>query len=249
MLMGLVAACGAGVAAAASTKFPLPVLEFDFGATVSPDVLPKKEMAPVGVSIVGRVKTRDGSHPQALREIVVDVDRNVEVDFRGLPVCGGKRRGDPRPGVRELRKKCRKAIVGRGKAWLTLSSGNDDPLRAYTTLTAYNLGIGSRTLAIVGGVPGVSTVKLRRSGSGWKAVVQIPKIRGGSGSITAFRLNLRRSFFHRGQRKSFLSARCPDGKFVVMTPKLLFKNEARIPGVAAQTVLKGSLAVPCKPKG
>jgi hypothetical protein len=30
---------------------------------------------------------------------------------------------------------------------------------------------------------------------------------------------------------------------------VLFKNEAQIPGVASQTVLKGGIAVPCKPKG
>jgi hypothetical protein len=32
-------------------------------------------------------------------------------------------------------------------------------------------------------------------------------------------------------------------------PKVLFKNEAQTPGVAATTVLKGSIAVPCTPKG
>jgi hypothetical protein len=47
----------------------------------------------------------------------------------------------------------------------------------------------------------------------------------------------------------YLEARCPDGVFKVSSPKTVFKNEAGTPGVASVTVLKGSLALPCTPKG
>jgi hypothetical protein len=72
-------------------------------------------------------------------------------------------------------------------------------------------------------------------------------IAGGSGSVLDFRFKLGRNFRFRGQKRSWAMARCPDGVFKVKTPKTVFKNEARTPGVGAQTVLRGGLAVPCKP--
>jgi hypothetical protein len=36
---------------------------------------------------------------------------------------------------------------------------------------------------------------------------------------------------------------------ILCVSKLLFRNEARVPGVAAQTVLKGGIAVPCTTQG
>jgi hypothetical protein len=250
----LAATIGAGAATAAKTSLPLPVLEFDLDADVSPKSLPKKELAPAGFSIFGRVGTRDGSYPSALREIVLNIDKDVEVDFRGLPVCKGGRH-DVRRRPDELKRLCREAIVGTGEAKLVVSFPNLAPIRMHTELTAFNLGIGSRSLAVVGAIghpaPAliVAVVKLRRLGRGWRAIVRIPRIAGGAGSLVSFRINLKRFFFYRGERKSFLSARCPDGVFKLSLPKLLFRNEARIPGVAAQTVLKGGLAVPCGPMG
>lgn len=71
----------------------------------------------------------------------------------------------------------------------------------------------------------------------------------GMGSLIDFKFTLGRTYTHKGKELGLLEARCPDGKFKVNVPKILFKNEAKIPNVAPTTTLKGSLFVPCTPKG
>ena len=54
---------------------------------IFPSKLPRHESAPVSARLEGEIGTRDGSHPPALRTIDLDVDRTIEVDALGLPVC------------------------------------------------------------------------------------------------------------------------------------------------------------------
>jgi hypothetical protein len=79
--------------------------------------------------------------------------------------------------------------------------------------------------------------------------VKLPAIAAGAGSLIDFKLSLGRTSTFKGKKAGLLEAKCPDGKFKVTTPRILFKNEAKIPNVPATTTLKGSLFVPCTPKG
>ena len=92
-------------------------------------------------------------------------------------------------------------------------------------------------------------VTIKRSGTGIKSIAKIPVIAGGSGSALDFNFKLGKTYTYKGKKVGYFEARCPDGKFKVSAPKVLFKNEAKVAGVAAQTILKGGLAVPCTPKG
>lgn len=222
-----------------------------------PQELPRHELAPVGMAIFASVRRADGTHPSALREMVLEVDKDVEVDFRGLPVCGSgglEVRARRPPGY--LRRICRKAIVGTGKAKVEIAFEDLQPIRVDSPVTIFNGGGNGRSgrllvhFHVTVPVPAtiVAAVAVRPWRKGWRAVVKVPRIVGGAGSLLAFRLNLRRIFFHRGKRRSFLSARCPDGRFKVSMPKAVFRNETSAPGVAAQTILRGGIAVPCKAK-
>lgn len=207
------------------------------------------------MAIFASVRRADGTHPSALREMVLEVDKDVEVDFRGLPVCEPPAIRLP-PVLPTLRRVCRKAIVGSGRVTWEVAFAQQSPIRVPTRLTVFNMGMekGVRTLSVLSfitvPVPAViaTTVAITRRGKGLRAVVKVPRIVGGAGSLLAFRLKLRRIFFHRGERRSFLSGRCPDGKFLIAYPKAVFRNETSAPGVAAQTILKGGIVVPCKAK-
>jgi hypothetical protein len=74
-------------------------------------------------------------------------------------------------------------------------------------------------------------------------------IAGGSGSALDFKFRIGKTYSHGGTKHGYFEAKCPDGVFKANLTKILFRNEAKVPGVAAQTVLKGSLAVPCKSQG
>src|SRR5215212_6807800 len=62
-------------------------LVFTFNGGFSPTKLPKKTMAPITLTASGKVQAKDGSHPPALKEAVVETDKNGAVFVKGLPVC------------------------------------------------------------------------------------------------------------------------------------------------------------------
>lgn len=243
----------AAIAGAASTKIRAGNLVLTFGGNSIPTKLPRHRYAPAKTLIFGRIATSDGSHPSALRESVVDIDRDVKVDPRGLPVC--------RPGqleardTRAARRVCGKTTIGSGVAHAEIAFPEQAPIRVTSPITVFNGGGNARRSKILIHtfitVPAptaiVTQVTIAKRGSGVHAIAKIPVIAGGSGSVRDFRFKLGRSFRFHGHRRSWAVARCPDGVFRVRTPKTVFRNEARVPGVSGQTVLRGGLAVPCRP--
>lgn len=199
--------------------------------------------------------TRDGTQPSALREAVLAIDKDLKIDAMGLPACGY--RTVARRETKQVRRRCRKAIVGKGEAKIHVAYPENSPITLSSEITVVNGGerAGETTLLahafITVPIPRaiVVPIKISPKGTGWIAMAKIPRMTDGYGSLVEVRLSLRRPFFDHGRPMSLFSAKCPDGVFRVKMPKALFKNEARVPGVATQTVLRGSLAVPCKPEG
>jgi hypothetical protein len=233
-----------------------PSLIAIFGGRVAPRKLPRSEMAPVGMELWGRVKTTDGSHPSALREAIIDLDRDVELDARGLPACHPPGKVNTH---KSLRKVCRSAIVGGGRADFEVAFSERAPIKEGSHLTVYNRGVsdGVTTLLAVASidvrvpqsiVTPIKITKIRRGRYGLRAVAMLPVIAGGSGSLLDFKLRLKRLFEYKRRRSSLVTARCPDGKLDFGFPELLFRNEANTPGVAATTQMKGSSVVPCMSK-
>jgi hypothetical protein len=230
-------------------------LDFDLEASVSPKSLPKGKPTPVRFEIAGGIEQGPSV---ALREATAVVDKDVDVSVEGLPLCdfGGPRHPIRRPDeLRQLETRCGDAIVGRGRVGFSIAFPGLEPVFVASRVALFNATTKGaiRLIAVAETrvpVPSLlaASVEIRKAGRGWTARVKVPVIAGGSGAITHFTLNMGRKFTYRGERRSFLSARCPDGVFKLNLPKLIFRNEARIPGVGAQTVLKGGFAVPCKPR-
>ncbi|HEX9968104.1 MAG TPA: hypothetical protein VGB06_09165 [Solirubrobacterales bacterium] len=226
---------------------------------MTPSVLPRGRLAPVGFHGRGQIATADKSHPSALREAVLHVDRHVAFEVGGLPTCG-YRRLSKLPSA-EARRACRTAIVGMGRAWFEVAYPEISPLIFETDTTLFNNGSrdGATRLLLHGHfeIPKphalIARIELRpapRAHPGWIATVKVPRAEGGYGSLVDFELEVGREFHDdAGRSREFVSARCPDGKFELETPKALFVNEANVPGIAPRTILKGSLLLPCKPAG
>jgi hypothetical protein len=258
LALALAAALSVGVAAiagAASTTILAGNLKLTFGSSFSPEKLPKSEYAPFTANIFGKISTTDGTHPSAFRETVVDVDKDIKVNVKGLPVC--------KAGQLEARntsaalKVCGDTELGTGTAHAEIAFPEQRPIIVASPLKVFNGGErgGKVTLLIHTfiTIPAptaiVTTVTIQKKGSGLHSVAKIPVIAGGSGSAIDFSFKLGRTYTYKGKKVGYFEGRCPDGVFKVNSPKTVFKNEAQTPGVAATTVLKGSLAVPCKPKG
>jgi len=256
--LALSAALAVGVAAiasAASVTVRAGNLILTFGGTVSPKAMPKKDYVPVKTNIFGTIKTSDGTHPSALREVVVDIDKDVKINAKGYPAC--------KAGQLEARnttaamKVCGKTVLGKGISHVEIEFPEQKPIIVKSPLTVFNGGEkgGKVTLLIhiyiTVPVPAavVTQVTIQRKGTGVHSISKVPRVAGGAGSALDFNFYLQKTFNYKGKKIGYFEARCPDGKFNTNTPKTIFKNEANTPGVPAQTILKGKLTVPCTPKG
>jgi hypothetical protein len=257
-LSALLALGAVALASASQVTLRAGNLILTFGGNVAPKKLPKKRFAPASARVFGKIKTSDGTHPSAFREAIFDIDRNVTVDSRGMPVCraGQLEARDTRAALRV----CGKTIVGSGNAHAEIAFPEQAPIRVASPLKVFNGGTrGGKTKLLVHTfitvpaptaiVTQVTLKKVRKGRFGMHGVAKVPVIAGGSGSALDFSFKVKRSYRFKGRKRSFLMARCPDGRFQVRTTRTLFKNEAQVPGVAAQTVLKGGLVTPCKPRG
>jgi hypothetical protein len=248
----------ASIAAATQITLRAGNLILTFGGNVAPKALPKQSFAPAGAKVFGKIKTSDGTHPSAFREAIFDIDKNVSVSSKGLPVCkaGQLEARD----TKAAKRVCGKTIVGSGSAHAEIAFPEQAPIKVPSPLLVFNGGThGGKTKLLLHTfitvpaptaiVTTVTLTKVHKGRFGLHGVARIPVIAGGSGSALDFSFKVKRSYRFKGRKQSFLTARCPDGKFKVRTTKTLFKNEAHTPGVAPQTVLSGGLVTPCRPRG
>lgn len=237
-----------------------PRLDFDLNARVSPRSLPKKKPAPVRLRVGARVRYSDGTQPPALREAILDVE-DVDVDVRGLPVCRDRalrapvRRGGE---LRRAKRACGDAILGGGRVGILIGYPQLAPVSLLSQVTLFNGGVRDGVIVLFAlaeaNAPAPRTLaarieveRIKTGRRGLQVKVRVPMIAGGRGSLTDLSLLLRRRFFSGAAKKSFLSARCPDGRLRIGARKILFRNETGQPGTAPQTVLRGNLMVPCRP--
>jgi hypothetical protein len=254
-LSAVLAIAIAALASAASVTVRAGQLLFTIGGSVSPKKLPRNDYAPVRTTVFGKITTSDGSHPPALREAIVDIDKDAKVDVKGYPVC--------KPGKLEARdtgaalKVCGEATIGNGVAHAEIAFPEQPPITVESPITVFNGGQkGGKTLLLIHTfitvpVPAaiVTQVTVQKKGRGLHTVALIPVIAGGSGSAIDFSFKAGKTFSRKGRKVGVFEAKCPDGKFIARAQKILFKNEAKTPGFPPQTIVEGTFIVPCTPKG
>jgi hypothetical protein len=254
-LSALLALAVAAIAGAASTKIRAGNLILTFGGSTSPTKLPRTSYAPVKAIIFGKVATSDDTHPSALRETVIDIDKDVKLNVKGLPVC--KAGQLTARNTQAAKRVCGKTTLGSGIAHLEIAFPEQPPIPVTSPITVFNGGGTAQKskllihtfITVPAPAAVVTQVAIKKRGTGVHAVAKIPVVAGGSGSVLDFRFKLGRTYRYKGQKMAYSMARCPDGVFKAGTTKTLFRNEARVPGVPASTILKGALSVPCTPKG
>ncbi|HWM63230.1 MAG TPA: hypothetical protein VNP96_04475 [Solirubrobacterales bacterium] len=259
LVLALSAALVVGVTAVASAKFEVfragnLILKADGG--VSPKALPKSKFAPVTVNVKGKIETSDGSgHPAAFREAIIDFDKNGQIDTTGLAVCkGGQLEARTTTAAKSV---CGKSVVGSGSGQIQISFPEQAPIPVNAPITVFNGGTsgGKTTLYIhtyitvpvpAAVVTTVTIKKVNKGRYGLSTVSKIPVIAGGSGSVLSFNIQFGKKYNYNGQQKSYIVAKCTDGKFHAKVIKAIFKNEA---GDRSTTTLSGTVIRPCTPKG
>lgn len=257
-VLALSAALAIGVAAiasAASTTLRVGNIVFTVGGNAKPSKLPANRYAPTKAQFFGKIRTSDGTHPSALRETVITIDKDVKLNVRGLPVCksGQLQARD----TKAAKRVCGKAIIGSGKATAEIAFAEQRPITVPSPILVFNAGGNAKKFKllihtfITVPVPAaiVTDVTVVKRGTGIKATARIPRISGGAGSALDYTLTVGRNYRYKGRKMAYSMAKCPDGKFRAATPRTVFKNETNEVGVAPQTILKGSILVPCQRRG
>jgi len=217
-IAALVAVSVAGIATGADKPVTVEAgnLRVTFNGGFSPKKLPKKKFAPISLTASGKIETKDGTHPPALKSVVLESDKNGAINVKGIPVCkSGKLQSRD---TRAAEKACPKSIIGSGTTDIEVQFPESKPIPVESKLLVFNGGFsgGTTTLYIHAFItvptPAavVTTVKIKKIHNGrygLKSVATIPKIAGGSGSVTAFSLKI--------TKKGVLTAKCPDGKLQV----------------------------------
>lgn len=209
---------------AASLHLQVGDLLVDSSAEIAPSRLPAKGGAPVEVTSVVKVSTRDGSTPTALEKLVLQFDKHGAIDPRGWPRCtAAKLSGKTTAGARAA---CRKAIVGEGTAKAVVTPPGQAPFTISSPLVFFNAPpTGGKPTMIVHAYekfPGPKALltpivieKVNAGRYGYRAEIAMPEIAGGYGAATLSEATVGATRERGGKTAGFLKAYCQGSRLQV----------------------------------
>lgn len=211
----LILTCLAAAAVARAEISQTGNLRITFNGSFAPQALPRASLAPISVSVEGRLETTDGSQPPVVDQIAIELNRNGRISTRGLPACT--------PGLLQSTSddgalaRCRPALVGHGGFAASLQTSSQ-LLPAHGQVLVFNgrfRGRPALLLHFFTSVPVRATLVLpmvishtSKGRYGTVFSTDIPVLAGGLGSITRLKLEVGRQYEFEGRRRSFLSASC-----------------------------------------
>jgi len=249
--MALGALIALTVAGIATAEKPVKVragnLDLTFNGGFTPKALSKTTPTPIKLNVSGKIATVDGTHPPALKEFILETDKNGSVEVPGYPTCtSGELQARDSKSAKAV---CGDAILGEGKTDIQIQFPEQAPIPVKSPLLLINGGAKGGVLTFfvhayitvptpAAVVTTVKITKVKNGRYGIKSVASIPKIAGGSGSVTSFNLTVDKKYSYKGKKISVLSAKCTDGK-------LQAKGQAKF---SDGTVANAEVIRTCTPK-
>lgn len=213
----------------------------------SPKKLPKTKPAPITLSLAGSLQSADGSHPPALKTLLLQFDRHGELNTKGLPTCRASQLQSTI--TAKAKQVCGAALVGQGTAEAEIAFPEQAPFSASGPLLIFNGAPkgGHQVLLIhvYAFVPAPTTfvtsaiITKTKGKYATSAEVAIPTITAGQGSLTAFKATLHKTFNYKGQRQSLLLATCPTGHLYAHG-EFSFADGERLSGEVARSCTPGA---------
>ena len=227
-LIALTALIVTGAALAAGGEGPVTVkvgaLELTANGGFTPKALSKSKQTPIALMAEGSVEESDGSHPPAVREVIIEGDKNAEVHTKGIPTCSsGQLQATSTTAALAA---CKSALIGEGTTTAQVAFAEQKPIDVPSKLLLFNGGEKGGKITwfvhayfsnpISGAIVTTVTItKHPRGRFGTLSVAKIPQITGGSGSIVSFALEIFKSVKVGGKQINPISAKCTDGKLKV----------------------------------
>lgn len=245
----------AGIAAvvaalAATTAVAGPVVTGPDGNTqsidslIAPKKLSKTKLTPatLNVTTLTTSTTDPNGVPSPAIHATIDFDKNARLYTKGLPTCDPAQLQSQSTEVAE--RVCGKAKIGSGNATAYLKSSK--VYEVPQTVTAFN-GVpkGGKPVVLLhtyGTTPlQVSLVLVGtvsnygKEGYGPRLDLEIPLLAGGSGALKEFQVKIDKKWRFKGEKRSFISAKCPNSKKLKARGKFDFRDGESLTAYSKQT--------------
>lgn len=218
-LVGLLACAGAYALVAEVGKTVVSAT-----ADVQPRQLPAKRAAPVKLTSVTRVRTKDGSMPPSLAKLRFQFDKHGSIEARGVPVCTMAKLAGTTTAL--ARRRCAGALVGTGIGRARVQLPGQAPVQISSPLSFFNgPKRGGRPTLIAHAyerVPDPETLlvpivveRIKHGRYGYRVEIELPEIADGFGAATLAKATLGRTFKRRGRTFGYVNARCVGGRLQV----------------------------------
>jgi len=192
--------------------------------TMQPRELPKRGGAPITLSSVTRVGTRDGSTPPTLKSLQFLVDKHGFVNDRAFPVCTLAKLEGTTP--TQARKRCRGALVGRGTGKALVTMPGQEPFRIASAISFFNgPRSGGRPTLIAHGyetVPVPKTLlvpivieRVAKGRYGFRVRIEMPEVAGGFGAPILAEATIGATRKLHGRTVGYINAYCSGGRLQV----------------------------------
>jgi hypothetical protein len=212
-----------GAASASAVESCIGPLCVSATATLQPRELPKQGNAPVTLSTVIRVGSKDGV-PPTLQTLRLLVDKHGTIDTAGLPRCTTAKLAGTTPA--EARRLCADALVGKGTGKALVSMPGQAPFTISSPLSFFNgPPTGGKPTLIAHAyetVPAPKTLlvpivieRVSRGRYGFEAKVQMPEIAGGFGAPTLAEAAVGATRTRHAKKVGYLNAHCSGGRLQV----------------------------------
>jgi hypothetical protein len=193
-------------------------------ATMQPRELPKSGGAPITLSTITRVKTKDGSTPPTLESIRFLIDKHGRVNSKAFPTCkASKLEGAT---VAQARKRCAAALVGKGSGKALVTMPGRDPVTIVSPVSFFNAPpTGGKPTLIAHAYETVPEPKallvpivvqrVAKGRYGYEVKVNLPEIAAGFGAPTLAEAHVGATGKRGGRKIGFIEAYCSGGRLQV----------------------------------
>lgn len=190
------------------------------GADLSPRKLSQAEPDPVAFTIAGAIESTDISNPPPLETLTFGLGRTGSIDGSRLPRCERRTTAISRS-LSQIKELCGNAIVGGGRIGFGIVFPGDRAIPAASRLVVFNgKGEGGRTTLfavaeITSPIVTMAVIPIEIKGrfgsrNGTQMTLSVPKIAGGYGFVSDFRITLRRRLGPPNRTHGVAAFACPD---------------------------------------
>jgi hypothetical protein len=211
-----IAASALAISAASAEVVREGNLQVSFNGGISPQKLPRDELAPVSVLMNGKISTTDRSAPPKLEKIILAINKEGVLDAKGLPTCSIAKLNSLSSA--QAKKACAGALIGHGNVTSRVSLPGQGAFASSGELLAFNGKLHGKP-AVLAQVASKAPLPLtyvipfevKKSGGSFGTTLDgtLPEIASEYGYISAFSLALSRQYTYKGEKHSYASASCP----------------------------------------